>query len=217
MVRPPQAPHSDSLAIAVRHFNAEFRHRYRLPSTSTEIQRAVGFQEVWADLGVVRAGGVADASCAVIARAVLSLTPRYAIGHFVAEGSVDVVGPDEGDPDSYRYGQMLLVNPIGGIDNWTAMSRWFRRYAGINARRTQLAGLASEERPDAAANRKLLRGTAASHRRAIVLPPDEAFSAERAAEVSYIYGVPVDTLRAWKQRHRSGLAARRPGAPPKNR
>ena len=50
-----------------------------------------------------------------------------------------------------------------------------------------------------------------------MLPPDEAFSAARAAEVSYIYGVPVETLRAWKQRHRDELAAKKPGAPPKNR
>ncbi len=79
---------------------------------------------------------------------------------------------------------MLLVNPLGGVDNWVSMSRWFRRYAGTNARRTQLAGLASEERPDEAANLKLLWDAAATHRRAIALPPDEAFSAERAAEVS---------------------------------
>jgi transposase-like protein len=50
-----------------------------------------------------------------------------------------------------------------------------------------------------------------------VLPPDEGFSAERAAEVSYIYGVPVETLRAWRIRHRSPLGAKRPGAPRKNR
>ena len=87
----------------------------------------------------------------------------------------------------------------------------------LRAGRTLLAGLASEDRPDAAANLDLLTRAVAAHERAIALPPDEAFSAERAAEVSYIYGVPVDTLRTWKQRHRSDLAAKKPGAPRKNR
>ena len=106
---------------------------------------------------------------------------------------------------------MLLVNPLGGRDNWTSISRWVRRYAGEQARRALLAGLASEDRPDEAANLKLLRDAAATHGRAIVLPPDEAFSSGRAAEVSYIYGVPVETLRSWKQRYRAELAAKKPG------
>jgi hypothetical protein len=148
---------------------------------------------------------------------VLSIVPQYAIGLITADGSIHLLGPDEGDENSYRHGHVLLVNPLGGRDNWTAMSRWFRRYAGVNARRAQLAGLASEERPDEEENRRLLWEAAATHGRAIVLPPDEGFSAARAAEVSYIYGVPGETLRSWKKRHRSGLATGRPGAPPKNR
>jgi transposase-like protein len=55
------------------------------------------------------------------------------------------------------------------------------------------------------------------HHRAIVLPPDEGFSVERAAEVSYIYDVPVETLRAWKRRYRSKLGSGKRGAPRKNR
>jgi hypothetical protein len=218
LAQPPKAAHSDDIDQAIEHFNASFRHEYRLPSTTSALLReAAGFEEAWSDIPVVRAAGVADASCAVIARRVLSIVPRYAIGLLTADGCVHVLAPDEGDDDSYGYGHVLLVNPLGGRDNWISMSRWFRRYAGKNARRAQLAGLASEERPDKAANLKLLLDAAATHGRAIVLPPDEAFSSERAAEVSFIYDVPVDTLRAWKQRHRSGLAARRPGAPPKNR
>ena len=218
MVRSPQTPHSDDLGIAVNHFNAEFRHRYRLPNTSSaDIRRAVGFEEEWADIPVIRTGGVADASCAVIAKGVLSIVPQYAIGLLTADGSMDVLGPDEGDEESYLHGQVLLVNPLGGRDNWTAMSRWFRRYSGTNARRQELALLASESRPDEEENRRLLWEAAATHGRAIVLPPDEGFSATRAAEVSYIYGVPAETLRSWKKRHRSGLGTARPGAPPKNR
>ncbi|HEY5436356.1 MAG TPA: hypothetical protein VIK13_14065, partial [Candidatus Limnocylindrales bacterium] len=77
--------------------------------------------------------------------------------------------------------------------------------------------LASEPRPDQAANLALLRRAARAHDRAIVLPPDEGFSAERAAEVSYIYCVPVETLRAWKRLYRSKLGSGKPGAPRKNR
>ena len=51
----------------------------------------------------------------------------------------------------------------------------------------------------------------------MVLPPSEAFSAERAAEVGYIWDVPPETLRAWKRRLRGERAARKAGAPPKNR
>jgi hypothetical protein len=203
--------------LAIEHFNTSFRHRYRLPSTtSAQLRDAVGFSAAWSDIAAIRAGGVADASCAVIARGVLSVVPRYAIGLITADGSVHVLGPEGGDENAYGD-HVLLVNPLGGLDNWVSMSRWFRRYAGTNARRMELAGLASEERPDEAVNLKLLRDAAATHGRAIVLPPDEAFSAERAAEVSHIFGIPPETLRSWKKTHRTGLAAGRPGAPPKNR
>jgi hypothetical protein len=154
MVRSPQAPHSDDFDMAVNHFNAEFRHRYRLPDTSSAyIRRAVGFEEAWADIPVIRAGGVADASCAVIAKTVLLNVPQYAIGLIIADGTIHVLGPDKGNEDSYLFGQVLLVNPLGGWDNWTAMSRWFRRYSGTNARQTQLASLASEARPNEEGNR----------------------------------------------------------------
>jgi len=214
----PEAPHADELDIAVEHYNATVRHRYRLPATTAaQVRQAVGFDETWADIPTVRAGGVIDASCAIIAKAVLSIVPRYAIGMITADGSIYVLAPEEGDEESYRIGHVLLVNPLGGRNNWKATSRWVREHGGEKARRMLLAGLASEERPDEAANRDLLRAASAAHGRAIALPPDEAFSAERAEEVSYIYGVPVETLRAWKRRYRMDLAARKPGAPRKNR
>jgi hypothetical protein len=81
VVRSPKAPHSDELRVAVEHFNAEFRHRYRLPSTSlANIQQAIGFEEVWAGIQAIRAEGVADASCAVIAKGVLSIVPSMRLG-----------------------------------------------------------------------------------------------------------------------------------------
>ena len=218
MARLPEAPHSDSLRTAIRHFNASFRHRYRLPVTTVRACRcADGFDEAWANIPVVRDGGVADASCVVIARTVLSIVPRYAIGMITADGSIHVLAPEEGDEESYRNGHVLLVNPLGGRDNWTAMSRWVRKYGGNKARRTLLAGLASDERPDEAAIRDLLWDAAATHGRAIALPPDEAFSIERAAEVSSIFDVPIETLRDWKKRYREELAARKPGRPSRNR
>jgi hypothetical protein len=109
------------------------------------------------------------------------------------------------------------VNPLGGRDNWRGVAKWVRKSGGDKARRMLLAGLASEERPDETANRELLRRAASEHGRAIVLPPDEGFSAARAAEVSFIYGVSAETLRAWKRRYRSELSGGKPGAPRKNR
>jgi hypothetical protein len=218
MKRPPKAPHPDDLETVMEHFNAHFRHRYRLPAVTAEALRrdVEDLDDLLADLATAHADGVADASCALIARIVLSIVPQYAIGLLTGGEHLTVLGPDEGDKDSYGN-HVLLVNPLGGRDNWRAMARWFRQYGGTNARRTLLAGLASEERPDEAANLELLMSAASTHGRAIALPPDEAFSGERAAEVSYIYRVPVDTLRSWKQRYRSGLAAKKPGAPRKNR
>ena len=218
MKPPPQAPHPDDLETAVQHFNTQFRHRYRLPAVSADAlcRDVENLDDLLLDLATERADGVADASCALVARIVLSIVPRYAIGLLTKTGDLTVLGPDEGDKNAYGD-HVLLVNPLGGLDNWVSMSRWFRRYAGSDARRKLLAGLASEERPDEGANWRLLHEAAATHGRAIVLPPDEAFSADRAAEVRYIFGVPVETLRSWKKKHRSELAARRPGAPPKNR
>ncbi len=218
MHRAPRAPHPDTLEAALPHFNESFRQRYRLPSVTLEELRAVpGLEDDLADLAAVRMNGFADASCALIAQVVLSIVPRYALGHVNDMGQVTVEAP-YGLDEAYWEGHVLLVNPMGGDDNWEAASRWFRTHAGKGARRSELARLACEERPDVAAERALVaRARAAGYRGAITLPPDEAFSAERAAEVGFIYGVPVDTLRAWKLRYRSGLAAKMPGAPRKNR
>jgi len=214
-----KAPHADDLETTLVHFNAQFRRRYRLPAvTAARLRQDVpDLDALLTDLGTVRADGVVDASCAVVAQLALSITPMYAIGMLTASEHLTVFTPDEGDPESYVGGHVLLVNPLGGRNNWASISAWFRTYGAINARRTQLAGLASEKRRDEAANLKLLQDAAATHRRAIALPPDEAFSAERAAEVSYIYQVPVETLRSWKQRNRRDLAAKKPGRPPGNR
>ena len=216
--RTRRAPHADTLEAALPHFNDAFRQRYRLPTVTIESLRQVPeLDDELANLATVRADGVTDASCALIARVVLSLVPRYAIGVVDGSGRIRVDAPDRGDEAAYRGHHVLLVNPIGGPDNWSSVARWVREVAGNNARRAELAGLASERRPDQPANLALLKRAAATHGRAVVLPPDEGFSAERAAEVSYIYGVPVETLRAWKQRNRAARAGKRPGAPPKNR
>lgn len=218
MIRSARAPHADSLEVAVPHFNEVFRHRYRLPPATIKWLQAVpGLDEHLADLPTVRADGVADASCALIARIVLSRVPRYAIGFVDGSGRIQVDAPAGGDETPYLGHRVLLVNPIGGPDNWASAARLVREEARNTGRRTALAGLASEPRPDQAANLALLRRAARAHDRAIVLPPDEGFSAERAAEVSYIYGVPVETLRTWKRLYRSKLGSGKPGAPRKNR
>jgi hypothetical protein len=95
-------PHADTLDDAVDHFNTSFRHRYRLPATTgAALRDAEGFERAWADIQMVRAGGVEDASCATIAHWVLSIVPRYAIGMITSTGKIDVQAPDGGDPDSY--------------------------------------------------------------------------------------------------------------------
>lgn len=174
-------------------------------------------EDAWADVSAVRDRGIADASCAVIARTVLAIVPRYAIGFVDGHGTVTVDAPDEGDPQSYWSNRVLLVNPLGGRENWESVARWVRTVGGDRARRTELAGLASEERPDRAANLALLRQAASEHRRAIALPPDEGFSSARAAEVSFIYDEATETLRAWKWRLRKDLATTTRGAPRKKR
>ncbi len=143
----------------------------------------------------------------------LSFVPRYAIGFLDGNGVVTLNVPHRGDPLSYRSGHVILVNPLGGYDNWTAVSRWVRETAGTKVRRQELAGLASERRPDDEANDAMLRDAAAGHGRAIVLPPDEGFSAARAAEVNYIYGIPIATLQAWRRTHRAELSGSKPGRP----
>ncbi len=219
MKRTVRAPHADTLQEALPHFNESFRKHYRLPSVTIQELRAVpGLDEDLTDLATVRASGVMDASCALIARVVLSAVPRYAVGYVDDRGKVTVEAPYGVNDDAYWDSHVQLFNPLGGEDTWRSASRWFHRRGGEQVRRSELAGLASEERPEDAAELALVGlARAAGHRGAIGLPPDEAFSVERAAEVSYIYDVPVETLRAWKQRYREGLAARKPGAPRKNR
>jgi len=68
------------------------------------------------------------------------------------------------------------MNPLGGGNNWASVSRWVREDAE-NTRRAQLAGRASERRRDNELIDSLLRQAMADHGRAIVLPPDEAYSA----------------------------------------
>ena len=128
---------------------------------------------------------------------------------------MSVQAPDEGEEASYWSHHVVLVNPLGGRNNWSSVASWIRLQGGEKARRAELAGLASEDRPDEEANWQLLTDASATHGRAVILPPDEAFSQSRAAEVSYIYGVPVETLRAWKRKYRSELASRK-RADPKN-
>jgi hypothetical protein len=213
-----RAPHPDTLEAAVPHFNEHFRSRYRLPRVTLRSLREVpGIAEELDNLASVRAGGVTDASCALIARAVLSVVPRYAIGLVDGYGNIHVEAPSQADRDAYLSHSVLLVNPLGGRDNWSSVARWVRAVGGDKARRTELAGLASERRPDEEANWRLLDEAASTLDRAVVLPPDESFSAGLAAEVSYIYGVPVETLRAWKRRYRAELGSGRPGAPRKIR
>lgn len=97
------------------------------------------------------------------------------------------------------------------------MAKWVRKVGGDKARRALLAGLASEKRPDEADNDGLLRRAASQHGRAVALPPDEEFSKSRAAEVSFIYGVQTETLRAWQRKYRAPLRSGKAGAPRKNR
>jgi hypothetical protein len=206
-------PHRDDRATALRHFNAAFRHRYALPAlTAAWLETVDGLTERWADIAAIRADGVRDASCALLARVALSITPRYAIGFLDGNDRAHVQAPTTGDAGAFRSHHVLLVNPLGGYDNWAEVARWVRQSGGERARRMLLAGLASEQRPDYEEIDRRLRSEP-EPRPAIVLPPDEAFSAALAAEVSFIYDLPIETLRAWKQRYRAERAAKRSGRP----
>jgi hypothetical protein len=208
----PQPPHDDSRESALSHYNERFRHRYRLPAlTEQSLVDVPGLDEAWRDIPLIRRDGVVDASCAILARVTLSILPRYAIGFLDARGVVHVESPHRQNDDAYRNHHVMLVNPLGGYDNWADVTKWMRQHASEGARRTALAGLASEERPDYEAIDRMLRS--APDGRARVLPPDEGFSAVRAAEVAFIYRVTPQTLRSWKSRYRNELAARRVGRP----
>jgi hypothetical protein len=156
--------------------------------------------------------------CSVIARGVLEDVPIYAPGFVDGYGKVTSDSLVRGTEESYRGRSAILVNPLGAGDNWPSVSRWFRQTT-LDRRRSELAALASERRPDEEANWALLDRTAAETDRAVILPPDEGFSAARAAEVGYIYGIPVETLRAWRLKYRGDRGGKKPGRPPirKNR
>jgi hypothetical protein len=216
--RDSQPSHPDTLDDALAHYNAVFRHRYRLPSIAKPLLGDAADREDEAiEIAAARADGLSDPACALLARFALSMVPRYAIGFVDGRGRVTVQAPTLGDESVYWSRHVVLLNPLGGYNNWRSVSDWIRRVGSDDVRRRDLAGLASEKRPDQQANEALLRDAMGRHGRAVALPPDEAFSAARAAEVSFIYRVPIDTLRAWKRRHRREQAAGRPGAPPKNR
>jgi hypothetical protein len=202
-------PHDDELEVALSHFNSSFRHGYRLPPLKVAWLRGFDdFPEAWDEgLRTARANGLTDASCAMLARISLSHTPRYAIGYVDGKDKADVF-LGHGEAASYRSNHVVLVNPIGGIDNWREVGQWVRA-ASNRSRRATLAGLASERRPDYEAVDPMLR----SGTRARILPADEAFSATRAAEVSFIYDVSVETLRTWKRALRGDQAAGKPGRP----
>ena len=215
--RRPLAPHADTLDAALTHYNDSFRRRYRLPDITEEALQTLYGRPDWAGrIERARANGVVDAICALIAQTVLQGVTRYTIGSVDALGNVTNLAFGRVDDSSYR-GHVLLVNPLGGIDNWADASDSFRYHGSENARRVELAGLASEERPDTMANRELLASAVSEDRRAIVLPPDEGFSARRAAEVGFIFGVSAETLRSWNRTHRSEVSGHKPGAPRKNR
>jgi hypothetical protein len=215
MARTPSPPHGDTIVAALPHFNDRFRRPYGLPALTDPFLRTLGSDEdLFRDANAVRRSGVLDASCAIIARIALQLVPRYAAGLAHGERQVAVVDPDVRDDAPFLSGPVLLINPLGGLDNWRSLAKWFRSVEE-NRRRESLAGLASEIRRDYAVIDPLLRN--GPDGRAAVIPPSEAFSASRAAEVSFIYDIPVETLRAWKRRYRPERAARKPGAPRTNR
>jgi hypothetical protein len=212
MVRRGQ-PHPEDLATALAHFNKTFRHRYRLPAlTAAWLTETRAVEEAWRDLAAVRANGVRDASCAVLAKAALTRVPRYAIGRVDEDGRARVMAPTTADDEAYRGHHVLLVNPMGGDDNWSEVARWVRQVGGNVARRRWLAGLASERRPDRQAIDRMLRA-APEDSPAMILPGDEAFSQELAAEVAFIYDLEIETVRSWKRAYRRDLAGRKAGRP----
>jgi hypothetical protein len=159
MVDRSRAPHADTLEAALPHFNESFRQRYRLPSvTIQELRAAPGLDEDFADLATVHASGVRDASCALIAGVVLSIVPRYAIGYVDYRENVTVQAPYGVNDEAYWDSHVLLFNPLGGDDTWASASRWFHEHGGKKARRIELAGLSSEERPDEVAQLALGSG-----------------------------------------------------------
>jgi hypothetical protein len=207
------ARHADTLAEALPHYNAEYRHRFWLPKlTRPLVNTAIPEAELFADVETVRADGIEDASCAILARLAAPIPVRYASG-VIARAGVSVVGPDVAEDEPYLREMVLLANPVGSRDNWLDMSRWFHKRVE-DQRRSILAGFASEVRRDYSVIDPMLRATPG---RAVIIPPSEAFSVKRATEVGFIFDVEVETLRKWKRRYRPERAAGKPGAPRKNR
>lgn len=208
----PISPHDDVLEIALPHYNGAFRRRYRLPALQLEWLKGVDdLATAWNDgLSEAEASGLIDASCATLSRIALRITPRFAIGFLDGDGRVHVQFPQVGDDSAYRSHNVVLVNPIGGDDNWSQVTRWVRQQSK-KQRSASLAGLASERRPDYQEIDRMLRGH--GDERAHALPPDEAFSASLAAEVQFIFEVPIETLRDWKHTLRRDRAAGKPGRP----
>jgi hypothetical protein len=217
MARQGGAPHGDTLDEALPHFNEEFRHRFWLPPLTLAYVNAVsGSDPLFEHVQEVRAERVADASCAILARIALATVPRYAIGLVTADGRAHFVGPAVPEEEPFLRGQVLLVNPLGGYDNWADMSRFFHETVGEADRRRTLAGLASELRRDYKLIDPLLRA-GGPHGAAVAMPPSEGFSASRAAEVAFIYEVSIETLRLWRRKYRAERSSGKPGAPRKNR
>ena len=207
----PWEPHADR-AAAVRHFNGEFRHQYWLRAIGEDETDLVPESEEWDELV-----GLPDAGCAFLARAVASKTPRYLVC-----GLDDLGRPIPDTPGVWhedfplRPGVVALVtNPFGaGDDDPVARARDLRHIADVQ-RRVVLAGAAALELPlDGGTSETWLTHVPSFGRDALAR---EYFRAPLDREVAFIYGVPVETLRAWKQRYRAPLSGRKPGAPRRNR
>jgi hypothetical protein len=217
MVRRPSPPHDDTVDAALPHFNGSFRRRYGLPPLTEAFVRKVGGDaELFRDVDAVRTGGVRDASCAILARIALGLVPRYAVGLIHGDRQVTVVDPGIREKAPFLAGQVLLVNPLGGLDNWPLLAKWFRSTIGERGRRTALAGLASETRRDNKSIDTMLRAGGPDGP-AMVIPPSEGFSTSRASEVAFIYDVSIETLRLWRRKYRADRSSGRAGAPRRNR
>lgn len=216
----PDEVHDDTLEASVTHYNSTFRHRYRLPEvTLGMLDDLPELAEAFDNLAVVRANGITDPGCAVIAQAVVPMVPRYVIGHLDEMGEVGLFPPTLAEVTAYLGRHVLLANPLGGLDNWESVSRWFKEVASDDARRAELASLASEERPDQAAIERDRFDANARGEHAISLLPDEGFSYKRALEVHFIYGVgaEIETLRTWKKKFRAELGSTKRGAPRRKR
>lgn len=179
--------HRGHLEAALDHYNAEFRRRYRLGP----------LRAVPDGLELDAATGLTDPECAAIARWVVQHTPRF------RWGTAESIGILTDDPEWRPDGELvLIVDPRGGADNWRALSAFFRDLAN-ESREVYVVSLATVEHPDRNAP---LPGP---------IPLDEVLASEPLAEVAFIYEVSPDTIRRWRDRHRSDQKRRRRGRPPR--